>query len=183
MLSEKENKGISKFLSYVLRHHPELIGIELDENGWTDVTTLIEKSITYGVQINNEILNHIVATNNKKRFAFNETLDKIRANQGHSIEIDLAYQPQQPPTKLYHGTSVKTKDLILISGIAKQSRQHVHLSTDFETAINVGSRHGKPFVFTVLAQEMFNDKFEFFLSENGVWLTDFVPNKYLLDEK
>lgn len=179
MLSEKENKGISKFLSYVLRHHPELIGIELDENGWTDVNTLLEKSIAHDTQINREILNHIVATNSKKRFVFNESLDKIRASQGHSVEIDLGHQPQKPPTKLYHGTAVKTTGIIFETGIQKQSRQHIHLSADFATAIQVGGRHGKPFVFTVLAEKMYNDGFEFFLAENGVWLTDHVPTKYL----
>ncbi|TKC08306.1 RNA 2'-phosphotransferase [Pedobacter polaris] len=182
MLSEKESKRISKFLSYVLRHHPELIGIELDENGWTDITILIEKAIAHDIKLDQETLNYIVETNNKKRFAFNETFDKIRASQGHSVSIDLAYTPQKPPKLLYHGTAVKTAAFIFKSGIEKQSRQHVHLSVDFETAINVGSRHGKPFVFTVNAEEMFNDQFNFYLAENGVWLTDYVPAKYLANE-
>ena len=179
MITEKENKRISKFLSYVLRHHPELIGIELDENGWADVKLVIEQSNIFGVQFDREILDFIVATNNKKRFAYDETLTKMRASQGHSINITLGYTAQEPPTLLYHGTASKYVDAILQHGILKQSRQHVHLSKDFETAVQVGQRHGKPHVFTVLSAEMFKDNFQFYQSENGVWLTDVVPNSYL----
>lgn len=175
----KNEINISKFLSLVLRHQPETIGIQLDQNGWTDVTELIEKSNNYGVKFDRETLNHIVDTNSKKRFAFNETLDKIRASQGHSIEIELGYTNQKPPEILYHGTGEKSVQSIIDTGLEKRSRQHVHLSTDIETAIKVGQRHGKPFVFKVLAEQMYNDNFQFYISDNGVWLTDNVPTKYL----
>jgi putative RNA 2'-phosphotransferase len=175
MITEKENIKISKFLSLVLRHQPETIGIDLDENGWTDVEELIKKSNNAGVQFNPEILKHVVDTNSKKRFSFNETFDKIRASQGHSVEVDLGYTATTPPEILYHGTAIKSVDSILISGLKKRDRHHVHLSSDIETAAKVGQRHGKAFVFEVFAGRMRHDKFEFYLSENGVWLTDNVP--------
>ncbi|QMW05558.1 RNA 2'-phosphotransferase [Spirosoma foliorum] len=171
--------NISRFLSLVLRHQPEIIGIQLDQNGWTDVNELIERSNNYGIKFDREILNHIVATNSKKRFAFNETLDKIRASQGHSVAIELGYKNQKPPEILFHGTGEKSVQSILDTGLEKGSRQHVHLSSDINTAIKVGQRHGKPFVFKVFAEQMYNDKFEFFISDNGVWLTDNVPINYL----
>jgi len=179
MTNEKQLTQISKFLSLVLRHQPETIGIQLDQNGWTDVNELIEKANNYGVTFDREILNHIVATNSKKRFSFNEHLDKIRASQGHSVEIELGYTNQTPPEILFHGTGEKSVHSILETGLEKRSRQHVHLSSDLETAIKVGQRHGKPFVFKVLAGQMHNDNFQFFVSDNGVWLTDYVPVKYL----
>lgn len=179
MINDKQLTHISKFLSLVLRHQPEIISIQLDQNGWTNVNELIEKSNNYGVQFDRETLNHIVATNSKKRFAFNNTFDKIRASQGHSIEIELGYINQKPPEMLFHGTSEKSVHSILLTGLEKRSRQHVHLSSDFETAVKVGQRHGKPFVFKVLAAQMYTDNFQFFISDNGVWLTDNVPTKYL----
>ncbi len=171
--------NISKFLSLVLRHQPETIGIQLDNNGWTDVNELIEKANNYGIKFDRETLNHIVATNSKKRFAFNDTLDKIRASQGHSVEIELGYTTQKPPEILFHGTAEKFVQSILDTGLEKRNRQHVHLSSDLETAIKVGQRHGKPFIFNVLAEQMYNDNFQFYISDNGVWLTDNVPTKYL----
>lgn len=179
MISQKQLTHISKFLSLVLRHKPETIGIQLDQNGWINVNELIAKSNKYGIQFDRETLNHIVATNAKKRFAFNDKFDKIRASQGHSIEIELGYQNQKPPEILYHGTSEKSVHSIMENGLEKRNRQHVHSSSDIETAINVGQRHGKPIVLIVLAEKMFKDNFQFFISENGVWLTDNVPTKYL----
>ncbi|KAA6440805.1 RNA 2'-phosphotransferase [Dyadobacter flavalbus] len=178
-MSEKENTTISKFLSLILRHKPEAAGIELDENGWTDVKILIEKVNKANVTLNLEILKHIVETNSKKRFAFNDTFDRIRANQGHSVEVDLGYEAKIPPEILFHGTAEKFRASILEKGILKRERHHVHLSADMDTAVKVGSRHGKPFVFEVLAGKMFSDKYSFYLSENGVWLTDHVPSEYL----
>lgn len=179
MISEKQLTHISKFLSLVLRHQPETISIQLDQNGWTDVNELIEKANNYGIKFDKETLKHIVATNSKKRFAFNDTLDKIRASQGHSIEIELGYTNQKPPTILFHGTADKFVQSILDTGLEKRNRQHVHLSSDLETALKVGQRHGKPFIFKVLAEQMYNDNFQFYISDNGVWLTDNVPTKYL----
>lgn len=179
MITDKELTHISKFLSLVLRHQPETIGIQLDQNGWTDVAELIEKASHHGMKFDRETLNHIVETNPKKRFAFNNTLERIRASQGHSVEIELGYTNQKPPEILFHGTGEKSVQSILNAGLEKRSRQHVHLSSNLETAIKVGQRHGKPFVFKVLAEQMYKDNFQFFLSDNGVWLTDHVPAKYL----
>lgn len=179
MISEKQKTHISKFLSLVLRHKPETIGIKLDQNGWIDINELIEKSNKYGVQFDRETLNHIVATNSKKRFAISENFDKIRASQGHSVKIELGYINKKPPEILFHGTSEKSVQSILEKGLKRQNRQHVHLSNDIETANKVGQRHGKPYIFEVLAEQMFNDNFEFFISDNGVWLTENVPKKYL----
>ena len=179
MISEKENIKTSKFLSLVLRHQPELIGLELDENGWANVDELIKKTNDHGITLDLGTLNHIVDTNSKKRFAFSESLDKIRASQGHSLEINLGYPEKVPPEILYHGTATKNVESILKSGIEKRDRNHVHLSSDVETAIKVGQRHGKVFIFEVHAEHMHNDNFKFYISENGVWLTDNVPAKYL----
>jgi putative RNA 2'-phosphotransferase len=179
MISKNHEMQISKFLSLVLRHQPEMIGIELDQNGWTEVNLLIEKANNFGVNFDFGTLKYIVETNSKKRFAFTDTFDRIRASQGHSIDIELGYASQKPPDILYHGTSEKSIQSILKTGLEKRNRQHVHLSSDIETAIKVGQRHGKPYVFVVHSQQMFNDNFKFFISDNGVWLTDNVPSKYL----
>jgi len=183
MLPDKQLTHISKFLSLVLRHQPETIGIQLDEQGWAGIEELLEKANHYGVRFDREILNHIVASNPKKRFAFNDTYDKIRASQGHSIDIELGYSNQRPPEILYHGTGEKSVQSITATGLEKRSRQHVHLSSDPETAIKVGQRHGKPYVFKVLAEKMYLDNFPFFLSANGVWLTDHVPPAYLKENE
>lgn len=179
MISEKQLLKTSKFLSLVLRHQPEIIGLELDQNGWVDINDLLQKSNNHGQQLDRHILNHIVATNSKKRFAFNDNLDKIRASQGHSIEIELGYTNQKPPTLLFHGTSEQSVQSIQVSGLEKRNRQHVHLSSQIETAINVGKRHGKPVVFKVQAEQMYLDNYAFFFSDNCVWLTECVPPKYL----
>lgn len=179
MKSEKQLTEISKFLSLVLRHAPETISIQLDPNGWADVDELIEKANNYGLEFDRETLNHIVESNSKKRFAFNDSGDKIRASQGHSVQIDLGYKNEKPPEILYHGTAEKSFDSITATGLEKRSRQHVHLSLDLETAIKVGQRHGKPVVFKVFSEQMYKDGFQFFISDNGVWLTDHVPTKYL----
>ncbi|RYG51909.1 MAG: RNA 2'-phosphotransferase [Chitinophagaceae bacterium] len=179
MISEKQNTKFSKFLSLVLRHQPELIGIDLDENGWTDIEMLLSKSKAHGVEMTAEILKHIVATNSKKRFAIDKDLNKIRANQGHSIDVDLGYSPKTPPAILFHGTSERSVASILAAGIEKRERHQVHLSADSDTAVSVGMRHGKPVVLKVLAGKMHESGFNFFLSENGVWLTDYVPAEFI----
>jgi len=175
-MEEKQKKHISKFLSLVLRHKPEEIGLQLDESGWADVEELIAKS---DIRFTKEDLFEIVATSDKQRFALNEDRTKIRANQGHSIEVDLGLPPAVPPDLLYHGTAADTVDVIRKDGIQRMSRQYVHLSTVKDTAVQVGGRHGKPVILTVRAGEMHADGLQFYLSENKVWLTDYVPAKYI----
>lgn len=175
----KKVKNISKFLSYVLRHNPDKLGITLDANGWTSVKTLLEKINVDNYSLSMETLEEVVATNNKKRFAFNEDKTMIRANQGHSVNIDLALQSKEPPNYLYHGTVEKFMESIREKGLIKGSRQHVHLSADKETAINVGSRRGKPIILTIRSGEMHAKGYTFYQSENGVWLTEAVPSEFI----
>lgn len=175
-------QNISKFLSFVLRHRPQEINLILDANGWANVEELIQKSADKGTIFSKNELEIIVETNEKKRFTFNDDKTKIRANQGHSIEIDLALTPVSPPIHLYHGTAEKNLETILKKGILKMNRQHVHLSLEKETALQVGSRHGKPKILTVLSGQMNNDGLLFFQSKNGVWLTEFVDSKYILQK-
>lgn len=179
-MNEKHNKRISKFLSLVLRHKPEIISLNLDKNGWADVEELQEKCAKQNQDFTLEELGEIVETNDKKRFIFNEDKTKIRANQGHSISVDLALKPQQPPEFLYHGTAEDNVKSILENGIEKRNRQHVHLSTDKDTASKVGMRHGKPVLLTIMTGKMSEDGIVFYLSENNVWLTDFVDPEYIM---
>lgn len=183
MTNEKENRRISKFLSFVLRHNPGHIGLELDSNGWADVDLLIQQCNKSNIPLTPDLLKHIVETNSKKRFAFNEQQNKIRASQGHSIDVELELAQMEPPAILYHGTAVQFVSSIMEQGLIKQQRLHVHLSPDVETAINTGGRHGKPFVLEVAALQMFNDGYTFCVSANGVWLTGHVPSKYLKEHK
>jgi len=178
-LSNKLTK-YSKFLSYVLRHKPESIGLTLDENGWVDVSVLLEASRSSGENISLDLLREIVETNSKKRFAFSEDGKRIRANQGHSVKnVDLNFQEIRPPEILYHGTVEKYIEAIKKTGLQKMKRQHVHLSDTQETAASVGSRRGKPILLEIMAQNMYKEGFAFYRSENGVWLTDSVPWDYL----
>ncbi|MCJ7933948.1 MAG: RNA 2'-phosphotransferase [Chryseobacterium sp.] len=178
-MNEIEKKKISKFLSLILRHQPESIGLKLDENGWAEVEELRAKSAKKRIYFSPGELDEVVETNNKKRFAFNEDKTMIRASQGHSIDIDLALEAQRPPDFLYHGTAETNISSILEKGIEKRSRQHVHLSADKETAAKVGMRHGKPVILTIRTGKMYEDGLFFYLSANGVWLTDFVEAKYI----
>lgn len=178
-MNEIEKKKISKFLSLILRHQPETIGLKLDENGWADVEELRAKSAQKRIYFTPEELDEVVETNNKKRFAFNEDKTQIRASQGHSINIDLSLEGVQPPDFLYHGTAEANISSILEKGIEKRTRQHVHLSADKETATKVGMRHGKPIILTIRTGKMFEEGILFYLSANGVWLTDFVDAKYI----
>ena len=179
MHNPKEHKRISKFLSLVLRHKPEVIDLNLDEHGWVDVKILLDKMKENRRPISKETLRAIVSTNDKQRFAFNDTETRIRANQGHSIEIELNYSPLQPPDILYHGTAHRNKASIFENGLQKGKRHHVHLSKDVDTAINVGKRHGIPIVLEVLAKNMYEKGHNFYCSDNGVWLTDHIHPKYL----
>jgi len=179
-MNEKNIKRISKFLSLLLRHRPEKIGLKLDKNGWANIEELMLKSAKHKVKFTFSELEEIVEKNNKKRFIISEDKTKIRANQGHSLKnIDLGFENIEPPAFLYHGTVDKFMSSIKEKGLQKMNRQHVHLSKDRETAINVGSRRGKPFILSVRSGEMYKDGFEFYCSENGVWLTNEVPNKYI----
>ncbi len=168
---------LSKFLSLVLRHKPGKIGIELDEQGWVDIDVLLEAVRRHGRKIDRAALDAVVENNDKKRFVIRD--GRIRANQGHSLEIDLALAPVEPPALLYHGTAEHHLEGIRERGLVKMNRQHVHLSADVGTAEKVGSRHGKAVVLLVDAARMAADGHSFFLSDNGVWLTDHVPWAYL----
>ena len=178
-MDEKKVIRLSKFLSLVLRHQPEKIGISLDEQGWTIVNELLQKMKAAGFDIDQSILQHVVAINNKKRFAFSEDGTKIRASQGHSIPVDLEYAEAVPPAVLYHGTAAKNVSSILQQGLQKKSRHHVHLSADKETAYLVGQRHGRPVIFEVSADRMHKEGQVFYRSANNVWLTEKVQTNYL----
>lgn len=179
MATEKEIVGISKFLSLVLRHQPEMIGLTLSNEGWANVDELLELATKHGKTISRDTLNVVVDTNSKKRFAFSDDKQFIRASQGHSVEVSLGYQPQTPPEVLYHGTAIQSVASILATGLHKQQRQHVHLSADKDTATKVGQRHGKPVILEVLTGDMHRQGYSFFLSDNGVWLTDHVPPAFI----
>lgn len=170
----------SKFLSFVLRHEPEAIGIQLDEQGWVGVEELLAAASRHGRKIDRNLLDRVVETNDKRRFEFSEDGLRIRASQGHSVNVDLGLAPVEPPDLLYHGTTTRFLDSIRADGLTSGERQHVHLSPDPETAVAVGRRHGKPVVLTVQAGRMYAAGHLFFLSANGVWLTDRVPTEYLL---
>ncbi len=172
-------KHISKFLSLILRHNPSKIGLELDENGWADVSELITKVNKYKPGLTNDILENVVKSCDKQRFAFNENRSKIRANQGHSIKVDLEYTAVQPPEFLYHGTVGKFREDIRRKGLLKMSRHHVHLSEELETAMRVGSRRGVPIILIVKSGDMYRKGIEFYQSDNGVWLTDTVAPEYI----
>jgi len=174
-MKEKDRVKIGKEISYILRHRPESANLSLNDDGYAHVDRLIKH-----LKISFEDLEEIVETNNKKRYAFNKDKTLIRASQGHSIDVDLKMKPKEPPRFLYHGTAKLYQEVIERQGLKKMNRQHVHLSLEEETAKSVGSRHGKPIIFIVYAEKMHTDGFKFFLSDNGVWLTDKVPQKYLV---
>jgi putative RNA 2'-phosphotransferase len=170
---------ISKYLSRHLRHEPDRIDIQLAPGGWVPVSELLDACQKYNFPVQLAELKQVVAENNKQRFSFDETGTLIRANQGHSVEIDLQLEPAVPPNILYHGTGSGAVESILSAGIQKMSRHHVHLSIDIQTARKVGARHGIPVIFSVDATAMHGDGYTFYCSENGVWLVDFVPQNYL----
>ena len=174
-------KETSKFMSLILRHKPEAIGISLDEHGWADVNQLIS-GIAKTHEFNMDILEEIVRTDEKQRYSFNEDKTLIRANQGHSVQVDVELDEVEPPEWLWHGTGEKFVGSIDEQGLIPKSRLYVHLSKDRETAIKVGSRHGHPVVYIVKALEMYKAGYKFFLSKNGVWLAKVVPVEYLEKE-
>ncbi len=177
---DKKFLKTSKRLSKVLRHAPESISITLDKNGWTETESLIKG---LGNDVTMKDIEYVVANNNKKRFEFSADKTKIRACQGHSINIDLNLKPVVPPDVLYHGTAENTVEYIKRDGIIKMNRNHVHLSSDYDTAHNVGQRHGRPSILYIDAEKMHSHGIEFFQSANHVWLTDFVPKEYITFEK
>lgn len=178
-MNTKTATKYSKFLSLVLRHKPDVVGIKLDRNGWADVDELLRRCSAVGRSMTRQDLDYIVETNNKKRFSYSEDGKRIRANQGHSVDIQLGLESREPPCYLWHGTATRFLDSIFRDGLQKRQRQHVHLSADRETASKVGQRHGKLALLRIPALKMHQDGHEFFLSDNGVWLTCSVPPQYL----
>lgn len=178
MTQSKSDIKLGRFLSLVLRHDPQAAGISLDEHGWADVRALLSGVARTGRSIDMETLERIVRENNKQRYAFNEDHTKIRANQGHSLQVDVELTASPPPQYLFHGTAARFLTKIQQEGIQKMGRQYVHLSRDIETAIAVGRRHGAPVVIRIDAEAMAQDGITFYRSENGVWLCDAVLPKY-----
>jgi putative RNA 2'-phosphotransferase len=170
---------VSKFLSKYLRHEPEALGLTLGPGGWVAVDDLLAGAARSGFQISREELLEVVADSDKQRFALDETKTRIRANQGHSTEVDLQLAEVEPPAELFHGTVGKFLDAILSEGLKKMDRHDVHLSKDLETATKVGQRRGVPVLLVIDAARMAADGYKFRLADNGVWLTDHVPAKYL----
>lgn len=179
MTDISDKTKLSKFISLLLRHHPEKVNLTLDEHGWADVDELLAGINRTGRSIDRALLEEIVASDEKQRYSFDERKELIRANQGHSIPVDVDLEKAVPPEILYHGTAQKYADSIRQEGIRRMSRLYVHLSKDRETALKVGRRHGKPLVFTVSAGKMSREGIPFYLSANGVWLTEYVGAEYL----
>jgi putative RNA 2'-phosphotransferase len=178
-MTSKDLKTTSKFLSYVLRHGPDSIGLTLDENGWASIDDLLAKAAASGRAIDRATLLEVVATSDKKRFTLSPDGIRIRAAQGHSVAVALGLEPAFPPDTLYHGTATRFLEAIRAQGLKPGERQQVHLSADAATARAVGARHGKPVVLRVAAGAMHEAGMAFFRADNGVWLTDHVPAQFL----
>jgi putative RNA 2'-phosphotransferase len=178
-MTDRQLTRISKRLSYHLRHRPDEIGLALGPGGWVEVTALLAALAAHGQAVTREELDAVVAGNDKRRFAFDETGERIRASQGHSVEVDLGLEPLEPPALLYHGTGAGSAGAIARDGLRRMRRHHVHLSADQATAQAVGARHGPPVIFAVDAAAMRAAGSLFYRSANGVWLTDEVPPIYL----
>ena len=175
---ERRLERLSKFISMILRHRPEVIGITLDEHGWANVDELVE-GINQTEAFSEATLEKIVKTDEKQRYSFSQDKTLIRANQGHSIPVDVELEKKEPPEILYHGTGIKSVESIKEKGLLPMERLYVHLSADIETATKVGKRHGSPYIFRVDTAQMSKDGYDFFQSVNGVWLTKEVPVQYL----
>lgn len=171
---------LSKFLSFVLRHKPDAIGLSLDPQGWVSIDELVRKGNTAGTRFSREDLLHVVETSDKKRFSVSADGLCIRAAQGHSVSVELGLSPREPPPVLYHGTATRFQESIQSEGLKPQKRQQVHLSIDAAVAQRVGQRHGKPVIFKIDALRMHLLGFKFFLADNGVWLIDQVPPEFLV---
>ena len=170
-------KKISKYLSFILRHQPDSIGLELTDEGWANISELIGKTRKF--KLTKELINTVVETNDKKRFLVSEDGLRVKANQGHSVEVKLELKPMTPPDVLLHGTAERFLDSIFEQGLTKQQRHHVHLSEIQKTALSVGARYGKPVLLKIDSKQMYEDGFEFFKTENDVWLVGSVPVNYL----
>lgn len=182
-MSTKKLNEISKFLSYVLRHEPQSIGVDLDAEGWARIDSIIAGAVKKNQILNHELIRAVSNSSDKKRFAISDDSQFIRAVQGHSTKsVDLQHTKKQPPEFLYHGTSTRSLDSIQKQGLVKGSRHHVHLSRDIATALDVGQRYGKPTVLKIDALRMHNQGFSFFQAENDVWLTDTVPAEFIADK-
>lgn len=178
-MDSKARTTISKFLSFVLRHQPGAIGVALDDGGWVEVSDLLEGCAAHGKPLTRQELEEVVATSPKQRFALSEDGARIRASQGHSLDVALGYVSAEPPDVLFHGTVLRALPSIRETGLARMQRHHVHLSPDEATAMNVGGRRGKPVVLSVDARAMLLAGRAFYRSANGVWLTDEVPPRYI----
>lgn len=174
-----KHEQLSKYLSLILRHKPEVIGLKLDKHGYISIEDLIKGVNKSGRYLDKSMLDAIIKSDSKRRYSYSKDLTKVRANQGHSIKVDLGLISKVPKGNLYHGTVEKFQESIIKKGLIKGSREYVHLSEDIGTAKEVGSRRGKPKIFQIDTKGMVEDGYMFYLSENKVWLTDNVPNKYL----
>lgn len=177
--TDPDFKRRSKFLSKILRHKPEMVGVELDKQGWVDIDLLLDAIQAKDIRYTREVLDEVVRLNNKNRFEVSEDGSRIRARQGHSIEVILDLEPVHPPRILFHGTPLKNLESIHAEGIKKMNRHHVHLSPDPQTARNVGERRGQAGLLIIEAEKMAEEGFEFFKTTNGVWLTDYVPPEFI----
>jgi putative RNA 2'-phosphotransferase len=180
-MDHKKLKAISKFLSLVLRHQPEMIGLSLDKSGWANIKELLGGAAKHkrGRNISRALLETVVKTNDKQRFEISTDGNHIRARQGHSVSVELGYQPSAPPEILLHGTPSLSVQSIRESGLKKMQRHHVHLHIDEQTASAVGARRGQPVLLKIRAAEMTRQGHEFFVTENQVWLTDHVPAEFI----
>lgn len=178
-MNDKRRIHVSKFLSRHLRHSPEELGLTLEPGGWVTIDAVLAGAADAGVRITRDELDEVVRTSDKQRFAIDDTGTRIRANQGHSVEVDLQLEPTEPPAELFHGTADRNASAILRDGLRKMARHHVHLSPDTDTAVKVGTRHGKPVVLIVDAAAMRAAGHLFYRSANGVWLVDEVPARFL----
>ncbi|KZN52173.1 hypothetical protein N474_23445 [Pseudoalteromonas luteoviolacea CPMOR-2] len=176
-----ENKKLSKYLSLILRHQPELINLELDPQGWANISELISKTNKF--TLTSELIAGIVQSNDKQRFAISEDGKKIRANQGHSIQVDLGLVPSNPPKSLYHGTATRFLDSIKSKGLLKGDRHHVHLTESAETARTVGSRYGSAVILTIDSELMHQQGAQFYKTKNDVWLVEHVPADKIVNDK
>jgi putative RNA 2'-phosphotransferase len=178
-MNAEKTKRISKNLSYVLRHQPDSVGLELDDSGWVDVDALLQAFNDTGKTLTLELLQEVVRENDKQRFEFSDDGVRIRARQGHSVDVELGYEAAMPPDVLFHGTATRNLESIFATGLNKGNRHHVHMSTNKQTMLQVAQRHGKPVVLAIDAARMVSDGYQFFVTGNQVWLTEEVPPQYL----